>query len=80
MTTPPKMWPGRVAATPQGNYLVDGSWAVVETQNLWEAWPLPDCASARFDIDEYRATRMPSEHTGRATAEDLVRSLIGDPR
>lgn len=67
----------RVMRTPQGNFIVNDNWAVVNTQHQWEAWPFPDCAGQVFDVDEYRARGLIL--AGRATADEAIHSLIGNP-
>jgi hypothetical protein len=66
-----------------GNYLVwhhDGrSWAVMETGQRWEAWPYPECADPTFDDEDYRAVHLRGKHLDRATADEKIRELIGDP-
>lgn len=68
----------RVMRTPQDNFIVDQRWAVVNTQHQWEAWPFPDCAGQHFDVDDYRARGLIG--AGRATSDEAIHSLIGDPQ
>jgi hypothetical protein len=56
-----------------GNYLVlhdDGrSWAVMETGQRWDAWA----------EDEDEKTPQQYREGGRATADEKIRELIGEP-
>ena len=78
MSRPELMWPGRVELR-NGCYIVDDRWAVMETGQRWEAWPYPECAHPAFDDEDYRAEFLRGKHLDRATADEKIRELIGEP-